>query len=155
MRRHFSWGTPVRDAAEAASRLLLRASLLQPLATKPDDYVMPKNLSRIAHGEHKGARGYDPSQHQQYWDTAWHSLTKAAGLSGLRLHDLRHTFITHMVERGVPLGAIQAFVGHMSTRMLTHYTHITSGAARKAVELLDADSILAPALANEERVTVN
>ena len=49
-----------------------------------------------------------------------------------------------MVERGVPLGTIQAFVGHMSTRMLTHYTHITSGAARKAVELLDTEPILAP-----------
>jgi len=61
-----------------------------------------------------------------------------------RFHDLRHKFITHMVERGVPLGTVQAFVGHMSTRMLTHYTHITSGAARRAVELLDADSILAP-----------
>lgn len=49
-----------------------------------------------------------------------------------------------MVERGVPLGTIQAFVGHMSIRMLTHYTHITSGAARKAVELLDSEPILAP-----------
>ena len=75
---------------------------------------MPKDLSRIAHGEHKGERGYDPNQHQQSWDTAWHSLTQAAGFAGLRFHDLRHTFITHMVELGVPLGVIQTFVGHMS-----------------------------------------
>jgi len=133
-----------RDATEAAARLLLRASQLTPPATLPEHYLMPKHLSRIAHGKHKGERGYDPSQHQVYWDTAWRSLTKAAGLTGLRFHDLRHTFITHMVERGVPLGTIQAFVGHMSIRMLMHYTHIASGAARKAVELLDADSILQP-----------
>jgi integrase len=136
-----------RDATEAAARLLLRANLLG--ATKPEHYLMPKHLSRIAHGKHKGERGYDPIQHQQYWDTAWHSLTKAAGFAGLRFHDLRHTFITHMVERGVPLGTIQTFVGHMSHRMLMHYTHITSGAARKAVELLDADSILVPSVAGE------
>jgi hypothetical protein len=49
-----------------------------------------------------------------------------------------------MVERGVSLGTIQAFVGHMSIRMLTHYTHITHGAARKAVELLDSEPNLAP-----------
>jgi integrase len=79
-----------------------------------------------------------------YWDTAWHSLIQAAGLAGFRFHDLRHTFITYMVERGVPLGTIQAFVGHMSTRMLKHYTHIASGFARKAVELPDADPILNP-----------
>ena len=69
------------------------------------------------------------------------------------IHDLRHTFITMMVERGVPLGTVQAFVGHMSTRMLTHYTHISSGAARKAVELLDQDPILTETSVEAEGVT--
>ncbi len=169
------------DAREAATRLLLRASLLKPPAIEPDHYLMPKHLSRIGHGQHKGERGYDPTQHQQYWDTAWHSLTNAVrcpkcdtpqpvteectaencgaemkGLAsptvGLRFHDLRHTFVTQMVERGVPLGVIQTFVGHMSARMVRHYTHISSGAARKAVELLDSDPILAPAQDAAKRV---
>jgi integrase len=133
-----------RDATEAAARLVLRASLLKPPAKESEHYLMPKHLSRIAHGKHKGERGYDPNQHQQYWDTAWHSLTEKAGFPGLRFHDLRHTFITHMVEKGVALGVIQTFVGHMSARMVRHYTHVSSGAARKAVELLDSDPILAP-----------
>lgn len=51
-----------------------------------------------------------------------------------------------------PLGTIQAFVGHMSPRMLKHYTHITSGAARRIVKLLDADPILIPAKQASERV---
>jgi len=138
-----------RDATEAAARLLMRAGSLEPPANKPEHYLMPKHLSRIAHGEHKGERGYDPNQHQQYWDTAWHSLTDKAGFPGLRFHDLRHTFITHMVELGVSIGVIQTFVGHMSARMVRHYTHVSSGAARKAVELLDADPILAPIVQNE------
>jgi integrase len=139
-----------RDATEAAARLLMRAAELKPPATKPEHYLMPKHLSRIAHGEHKGERGYDPNQHQQYWDTAWCSLIEKAGFPGLRFHDLRHTFITHMVELGVALGVIQTFVGHMSARMVRHYTHVSSGAARKAVELLDSDPILTPAA--EEKV---
>jgi len=134
------------DATEAAARLLLRASLLKPPAAKPEHYLMPKHLSRIAHGEHKGERGYDPTQHQEYWDTAWGTLTEKAGMAGLRFHDLRHTFITHMVERGIPLGLIEAMVGHISKRMVLHYTHITTGAARKAVEMLDAEPILVPSL---------
>ena len=112
---------------------------------------MPKHLSRIAHGVHKGERGYDPTQHQQYWDSAWRSPTCAAGLGGLRFHDLRHTFITHMVELGVPLGVIQTFVGHLSSRMVRHYTHVSSGAARKAVELLDAQPILTPRSMTQEQ----
>jgi integrase len=139
-----------RDATEAAARLLMRAGELKAPATKPDHYLMPKHLSRVAFGEHKGERGYDPNQHQLYWDTAWHSLTEKAGFPGLRFHDLRHTFITHMVELGVSLGVIQTFVGHMSARMVRHYTHVSSGAARKAVELLDSDPILTPA--TEEKV---
>lgn len=140
-----------RDATEAASRLLMRAGSLKPPAKAPEHYLMPKHLSRIAHGSHKGERGYDPNQHQQYWDTAWHTLTEKAGFPGLRFHDLRHTFITHMVELGVSLGVIQTFVGHMSTRMVKHYTHVSSGAARKAVELLDSDPILAPVATSEPK----
>jgi hypothetical protein len=45
--------------------------------------------------------------------------------------------------RGVPLGTIQVFVGHISTRMLLHYTHIAS----KAVEMLNAEPMLTPTLA--------
>jgi hypothetical protein len=42
------------------------------------------------------------------------------------------------VEVDVSIGVIQTFVGHMSGRM------VSSGAARKAVELLDSDPILVP-----------
>jgi integrase len=154
------------SAAEAASRLLMRAKLLG--SEKPEQFLLPKNLSRVKYGQEKGKLGYDPMQHQGYWDTAWHSLTAAvecpncgtlqapgkvcqdksclndihtikSPLSGLRFHDLRHTFITHMVEQGVPLGVIQTFVGHISARMVRHYTHISSGAARDAVDRLDTN----------------
>jgi integrase len=165
-----------QDATEAAWRLLFRANRLG--ASRSEHYVMPKHLSRIMYGAEKGKRGYDPLQHQSYWDTAWRSLTNAVrcpkclGLQppseecviktcradirkvksptqGLRFHDLRHTFITHLVERGVPLGVIQTFVGHLSARMVRHYTHISSGAARQAVELLDRE----PILVSERRMT--
>ncbi len=170
------------DATEAAARLFLRASKLKPPATEPVHYLLPKQLSRITHGKLKGARGYDPMQHQVCWDTAWRSLTSAvrcpacrllqqpaekcreekcgtdmrgirSPFAGLGFHSMRHTFITHMVERGVPLGTVQAFVGHMSARMLRHYTHISSGAARRAVELLDADPILARTIPPQPPVT--
>jgi integrase len=158
-----------QDATEAAWRLLLRARDLG--STEADHYLMPKHLSRINHGQNKGKLGYDPQQHQVYWDSAWRSLTTAvwcpscgelqcpiescrgdnckadmrgikSPTEGLRFHDLRHTFITHMVERGVHIGTIQALVGHMSARMIRHYTHISSGAARRAVELLDQEPML-------------
>ena len=130
-----------RDACEAAARLIFRASKLKPSATQPDHYLLPKQLSRIQHGKGKGQRGYDPHQHMESWGSAWASLTKKAGFPALRFHSLRHTFITHMVELGAPIGVIQTFVGHMSARMVRHYTHISTGAVRKAVEMLDANPV--------------
>jgi integrase len=75
------------DAMVAAERLLLRSRALG--AHEPQHFLMPKHLSRINHGEHKGERGYDPDQHQVCWDTAWKTLTAKVGLAPLRFHDLR------------------------------------------------------------------
>ena len=130
------------DAAEAVTRLLLRANALG--SVDPDHFLLPKNLSRIQHTNNvkESKRGYDPTQHQTDWGTAWNSLRRKAGLPKLRFHDLRHTFITHMIERGISISLVQTMVGHLSPRMVRHYTHIASGAAREAVSLLDSEPML-------------
>lgn len=136
------------DACEAVARLLMRARELGGIL--PEHYLMPKHLSRISRGPHKGQRGYDPLQHQTDWGTAWGSLTNAAGFPGLRFYDLRHSFITAMVLAGVPLGTVMAMVGHVSKKMVLHYTHITSGAARRAVEVLDKEPMLDRVLTTQQ-----
>ena len=78
----------------------------------------------------------DPSKPQKTWRTSWRSLTTAAGLKGLRFHDLRHHCITEFAENNVPEQAILAIAGHVSRRMLDHYCHIRSEAKRKAVDSL-------------------
>jgi len=55
----------------------------------------------------------------------------------LRFHDMRHSFITLMAERNVPLPVVQSMVGHMSAEMTRYYTQISERAQREAVELLD------------------
>ena len=48
---------------------------------------------------------------------------KAAGLTGFRFHDLRHTVVTDLLEAGEPEHVIEAVTGHLSRRMLEHYSH--------------------------------
>jgi len=124
-------------ATEAVTRLYVRAETLG--ASQSDHYLLPAELSRhTKNGDPlKGQLGFDATRHQNSWCTAWRSLLKAAGLKGLRFHDLRHSFVTLMAERGVPLPVVQSMVGHMSARMTRYYTHISTQAARQAVELLD------------------
>src|SRR5437867_5557566 len=71
------------------------------------------------------------------WDTAWRALRDAAGLPGLRFHDLRHTVITELAEMGVADHVLESISGHLSRRMPEHYSHIRIDAKRQALDALD------------------
>jgi hypothetical protein len=71
------------------------------------------------------------------WDTAWRALRDEAGLHGLRFHDLRHTVITELAEMGVADHVLESISGHLSRRMLEHYSHIRIDAKRQALDVLD------------------
>jgi integrase len=82
-----------------------------------------------------GAAGQpDPTRPTKSWRRAWDSLVKAAGLGRLRFHDLRHTAITDLSEGEASEQTIMAISGHLSRKMLEHYSHIRKQARRAAVE---------------------
>ena len=78
----------------------------------------------------------DPTQSMSTWRTAWRRITKAAGLPGLRFHDLRHHAITELAESVTSDQTIMAIAGHVSARMLAHYSHVRLDAKRKALDAL-------------------
>jgi integrase len=110
----------------ALTQLVARAKRLG--STLPEHYLLPRRLA---------TRTYDPTQHQLSWRSAWRRLTKAAGQRGLRFHDLRHHSITRLAEAGVPEQTLMAIAGHVSRKMLEHYSHIRVQAKRDAVLLLE------------------
>ena len=113
-------------ARKAVAQIRQRAEKLG--FTDPEHYIWPAcQWGRI-----------DPTQPIKKWDNAWRSLTKEADLPGLRFHDLRHTIITELAEMGVPDHVMESITGHLSRRMLEHYSHIRLDAKRKALDALDA-----------------
>ncbi|HEX8073219.1 MAG TPA: site-specific integrase [Pyrinomonadaceae bacterium] len=61
---------------------------------------------------------------------------RAAGIVGLRFHDLRHTAATRMAEAGVSAFDIRDVLGHANIAMTQRYAHATPEGKRRAVEAL-------------------
>jgi len=61
---------------------------------------------------------------------------EVAGIRGLRLHDLRHTAASKMIEAGIDLVTVSKILGHSSIQMTMRYAHPTPENMRVAVDFL-------------------
>jgi integrase len=69
----------------------------------------------------------------------WLALLQEAGVSDLRIHDLRHTFASYALSGGQTLGTVGQLLGHRSAQTTTRYAHLVDEAARAAVARVSDD----------------
>ncbi len=55
---------------------------------------------------------------------AWERLRQRAGLTDLRMHDLRHEAVSRFFEYGLSMPEVALISGHRDRRMLDRYTHL-------------------------------
>jgi integrase len=112
------------DALWAAQHIVDRARGLG--SSEPQHYAMP---FRWCKGSWDPTRPMSNSGIKKPWE----AVRSAAGVPWLRIHDLRHTAITRLAESGTPIPVIMSMAGHISRRMMQHYTQISEQAQRTAV----------------------
>jgi integrase len=122
------------DAYDAVLELRERAKAFGDI--EPEHFLFPA----CEHGR------IDPRRCQRSWRTAWRKLTTAAGLKGFRFHDCRHHAITELAESQASDATIMAVSGHVSRKMLEHYSHVRQQAKREAVNVLSAKRPNKPAM---------
>jgi integrase len=77
---------------------------------------------------------FDPVSVAARASKAW----TAAKLTGITLHEARHTFASLMIAAGVNAKALSSYMGHASvTITYDHYGHLMPGNEDEAAKLLD------------------
>jgi len=108
---------------------------------KQDHYVFPsERVGFSSNDQIPQVFGTDPIRPITSWKVAWTTARSAAGVQ-CRFHDLRHTTVTRLLERGVPFAVVATIMGWSAStamRMAKRYSHIGQSPQRAALALLDA-----------------
>jgi integrase len=73
----------------------------------------------------------------------WAALCKAAEISNLRIHDLRHSYASELVSAGMSLPVIGALLGHSNPATTARYAHLFDDPLREATERVGAAIVAA------------
>lgn len=65
---------------------------------------------------------------------AWQTARKAAGLSDLHVHDLRHSAASFMINAGIDLYAVGKVLGHADHKSTMRYSRLANDTLLAAVE---------------------
>jgi site-specific recombinase XerD len=74
-----------------------------------------------------GRKAGEPMSTRQL-NRLFHKAAEAAGIKkGVTLHGLRHSFATHLLERGTHIRTLQALLGHSKPETTARYAHVATG----------------------------
>jgi integrase len=80
--------------------------------------------------------GDDPEKPRADLKRPWETVGRRAGLEGVRLHDLRHTYASFGAAGGLGLPIIGKLLGHTQASTTQRYAHLDADPLRRASEAI-------------------
>jgi integrase len=111
------------DSKTGRKTIVLNAPALAVLANldRISSYVVP---------------GDDPEKPRADMKRPWEAVARRAGLEGVRLHDLRHTYASFGAGGGLGLPIIGKLLGHTQASTTQRYAHLDADPLRRASEAI-------------------
>jgi integrase len=142
-------------SGEALAATWDRFDLAAGIWTKPGattkqktDHVVPLSpqarqlLERIRREQDEAERfvfpGSGESGHRIILKKDWARITRAAGITGLRIHDLRHSYASTLASAGWGLPVIGALLGHTQPGTTQRYAHLVGDVLARATNQASA-----------------
>ena len=122
------------DSKTRRKPIYLSAAALDVLANIPrikgNPFIIPGEKARASDDE-EGAPRSDLKK-------PWAAVTKAAGLPGLRIHDLRHSFASIGAGASMGLPIIGKLLGHRQSATTERYAHLDADPMHRAANAIGA-----------------
>ena len=125
------WRVP-RSKNGRSRRIILSAAavdVLNQTRTRSEQLLLPTTQDRYVFTNPRTLTAY------QSFYAAWFV---ARDLADLRIHDLRHTYASTLINSGVSLYEVQTLLGHSSLQMTQRYAHLEPNRLHERTELMSA-----------------
>ena len=73
-------------------------------------------------------------KHATDFQHPWRRIRERAGLTGVRIHDLRHTYASNAVSSGMPIQMVGRLLGHTQIQTTMRYAHLADDPVKNAAE---------------------
>lgn len=127
------------DSKTGRKPLYLSAPALAVLESLPrlqgNPYVIPGHGKRKRKGAVTTAKKDEPTARVDL-KKPWRAIRRVAGLDGVRLHDLRHSFASVGAGASLGLPILGKLLGHSQPSTTARYSHLAADPMHRAAELI-------------------